>query len=122
MGAKRRMKKNDIESIDQALEVLNEMADESAEEIRDMVDRDYRKLRRVMNELGPEVRTVIADAKDTAIEGINEFKDKAIESSQDAAKAVDKSVHSNPWSYIGGAVALAGLAGYLLGRSKDGQS
>jgi ElaB/YqjD/DUF883 family membrane-anchored ribosome-binding protein len=31
---------------------------------------------------------------------------------------VDKSVHRNPWPYIGGTAAVALLLGYILGRNR----
>ena len=52
--------------------------------------------------------------KSQATEKFEAGKQKVI----DVATDIDKSVHKNPWAYIGGTAAAALLFGFLLGRSR----
>jgi ElaB/YqjD/DUF883 family membrane-anchored ribosome-binding protein len=49
-----------------------------------------------------------------ATEKFEAGKQKVVE----VATGIDKSVHKNPWAYIGGATAMGLVFGFLLGRSR----
>lgn len=53
--------------------------------------------------------------RDAAGDQLGRITDQAIDSTKKAAEFVDHSAHKNPWYFVGGAAALTGLAGYIIG-------
>ncbi len=95
------------ESLHEALAHLNEAAKESREEIQKLVNERYTNLKHAF--------TGAAQASASwAKEQGTEVADKA----KLTATAVDKSVHRNPWAYVGGAAATGFVLGLLIGRRK----
>lgn len=82
-----------MESIQQAVSVLNEAAHESTEELKG-----------ALREFG---RTSLVSAV--------KARDQIVESSKIAAENVNSSAHNYPWAFIGGAA----LVGFLLGRKSN---
>jgi len=95
------------ESLHEALAHLNEAAKESRDEIRKLVNEKY-----------TNVRDTIAGAAQTSAGWVKEQGMEAADKARMTATAVDKSVHSNPWAYVGGAAATGFVLGLLIGRRK----
>ncbi len=79
----------------------------------------HRKMTKAINLLNEAVK----DKKQEIEENLEQLKknaQRALEDTKenivDAATEVDKSAHSNPWAYIGGAAAFALIAGFVAGR------
>ncbi len=93
--------------INRALELLNAAARDKKTELQAAMENKYTDLSSVVNEF---------------TERMNNGMSKKIEAGKqkvaDAASGIDKSVHQNPWPYIGGVAAAALVSGFLLGRSR----
>ena len=93
--------------INEALELLNAVARDKREDLRDAMENKY-------SDLSSVVRTFTDHVRNNANEKFVAGKQKVV----DVATDVNKSVHKNPWIYIGGASAVALAFGFLLGRSR----
>ena len=93
--------------ITEALELLNEAAKDKKTELEQLISHKFGDLKSLVEGLTGKVQREAADTYHRGKEKI-----------EDVLSDVDKSVHKNPWPYIGGAAAVALLFGYLLGRSK----
>ena len=95
--------------INEALELLNAAARDQQAGLLAAMENKYTDLSSVM-------RVFTNRMKNQATEKFDAGKQKVV----DVATDINKSVHNNPWAYIGG-VAAAGLVfGFLLGRSRRG--
>jgi len=95
--------------INEALELLNAAARDQQAGLLAAMENKYTDLSSVM-------RAFTNRMKNQATEKFDAGKQKVV----DVATDINKSVHNNPWAYIGG-VAAAGLVfGFLLGRSRRG--
>jgi ElaB/YqjD/DUF883 family membrane-anchored ribosome-binding protein len=95
------------ESLHEALAHLNEAAKESREEIRKLVNEKY-----------TDLRDTLAGAAQSSAGWVKEQGAEAVDKTKMTATAVDKSVHRNPWAYVGGAAAAGLVLGLLIGRHK----
>jgi len=93
--------------INEALELLNAAARDKKGELQAAMENKYADLSSVVSSFTDQM-------KSRATEKFEAGKQKVI----DVATDIDKSVHKNPWAYIGGAAAGAMLLGFLLGRSR----
>ena len=93
--------------ITEALELLNEAAKDKKTELEHLISHKFGDLKSLVGGVAEKVQKETAD---TYQRGKEKFEDVLSE--------VDKSVHKNPWPYIGGAAAVALLFGFLLGRSR----
>lgn len=93
--------------INEALELLNAVARDNAAELQAAMKNKYADLSSV-------VSTFTDQMKSRAAEKFEAGKQKVV----DVATDIDKSVHKNPWAYIGGAAAAAMVFGFLLGKSR----
>lgn len=93
--------------INEALELLNEVAKEKKVELQTAIENKY-------TDLASVVGSLTNDMKHRASAQFESGKVKVTEMCHE----VDKNVHSNPWAFIGGAAAVAMVAGYFLGRSR----
>jgi ElaB/YqjD/DUF883 family membrane-anchored ribosome-binding protein len=76
------------------------------EKIREAMD--------LLKEASKEKKIELLHLLSGIFDDIKEAEGKAVEKVKGVATKVDKSVHKNPWAYIGGA-ALAGIVvGFLL--------
>ena len=94
--------------ITEALELLNSVAKDKKHELEQVITNKFGDFKSLVEEVGGKVRHQAVDSYQVSKEKI-----------EDVLSEVDKSVHKNPWPYIGGAAAVALLFGYLLGRSRD---
>jgi ElaB/YqjD/DUF883 family membrane-anchored ribosome-binding protein len=60
----------------------------------------------------------LSDARKHAVEAAAHAKDVSVEKTKEIAQDVNKSVHQNPWAYIGGTAVVGLLLGYILGRNR----
>ena len=103
----KKMERFEDKRINEALELLNAVAREKKTELQSAMENKYTDLLSVVN-------TFTSQLKDQATEKYEAGKQKVV----DVATDIDKSVHKNPWAYIGGTAAAALLFGFLLGRSR----
>ena len=95
------------ESLHEALGHLNEAAKESREEIQKLVNEKYTNL-----------KSTFTGAAHASADWVKEQGTEAADRAKLTAVAVDKSVHRNPWAYVGGAAATGFVLGLLIGRRK----
>lgn len=95
------------ESLHQALAHLNEAAKESREEIQKLVNERYTNLKHAFS-----------GAAQASAGWVKEQGAEVADRAKMTATAVDKSVHRNPWAYVGGAAATGFVIGLLVGRRK----
>ncbi len=101
------MNQFDDKRINEALEMLDAAARDKKTELQAAMANKYTYLTSVVGSFTEQLKHRAAT---TFVAG----KQKAV----DAAVGIDKSVHNNPWAYVGGASAVAMLCGFLLGRSR----
>ena len=90
-----------------ALELLNSVAKDKRTELQSMVQNKY-----------GDLKSAIGTWSDKFQHDATEFYQKGRDRTVAMASDLDKNVHSNPWSFIGGAALGALIVGYLLGRSQ----
>ena len=93
--------------INEALELLNAAARDKTTELQAAMENKYTELSAVVSAFTDRM-------KNRATDKFEAGKQKVV----DVATDIDKSVHKNPWAYIGGAAAAALVFGFLLGRSR----
>ncbi len=93
--------------IAEALELLNSVAKDKKADLEKELTHKFTDFKSLLETVGEKV-------KHRTVDTLHHGKERA----EEALSEVDKSVHKNPWPYIGG-VAVAGLLiGYLLGRPR----
>lgn len=97
----------DDKRIDEALELLNEVARDKKAELQETVAHKYNDLRSLVGAFAEGVQ-------EKATEKFEEGKRKVT----DIATDVDLTVRRSPWAFIGGAAVVAYFFGYFMGRSK----
>jgi ElaB/YqjD/DUF883 family membrane-anchored ribosome-binding protein len=97
----------DDKRINEALDLLNEVAKDKKAELREMIHAKYGDLRLAVGGVAGKVQH---DATETYHHSIDKVKDIAGE--------LDENVHKNPWPYVGGAALGCLILGYIMGRSK----
>ena len=98
--------KSDVKRINEALELLNEVAKDKRAELRDLVNDKYDNLKSALGGVAEELQH---QARKTYEQGKEKVKDLASKS--------DESVHKNPWPYLGGTAIGFLVLGFFLGRS-----
>jgi ElaB/YqjD/DUF883 family membrane-anchored ribosome-binding protein len=93
--------------ITEALELLNAVAKDKKVELEQEITHKFGDFKSL-------IESVVGKVKHQTVDTYQHGKEKI----EDVLSEVDKSVHKNPWPYIGGAAAVALLFGYLLGRSR----
>ena len=94
-------------NVKEALHVLETAAASDVDEIKDMFSSEYKHLRKAF----------LTHAPHAVWDKLKEAKDFSVDYTLGKAKSVDRSVHDSPWYYIGSAAVLAGLIGFIVGRS-----
>jgi len=95
----------DDKRINEALDLLNQVARDKKVELQTAMEHKYTDLSSVMSAFA-------ANMKGRAMENYDAGKQKVV----DIATNIDESVHRSPWAYIGGTAAAALVCGFLLGR------
>lgn len=93
--------------INEALELLNEVAKDKKAELQKMVTGKYSNLKSVLSGVAEGLQH---QARETYEQGKEKVKDLASEA--------DESVHKNPWPYLGGTALGFLILGFFLGRSR----
>lgn len=106
------------ESIAEALKLLEHAATQKKDELKHVMADKYTNLRDLILESDGSIKKSLLNTKDHALEAIHHAKDVGVAKAREVAQNVDKSVHENPWPYIGGAAAVGVLLGFVLGRSR----
>lgn len=108
----------EIKTINDALVVLDSAAKKSREEVKNMITDDYQYLKQTFNELSPQVKSAFSSIGNQSKQMIKEAKDTTMATAKDSAMVVDRTVHQNPWSFIGGAVLAGGILGFLIANRR----
>jgi ElaB/YqjD/DUF883 family membrane-anchored ribosome-binding protein len=106
------------ENIADALKLLDHAAAQKKDELKNVLADKYTNLRDLIVENDSSLKKTFGITRDHALEAIHHAKDVSVAKAREVAQNVDKSVHENPWPYIGGALAVGALTGFLLGRSR----
>jgi len=101
------MDRFDDKRINEALELLNEVAHDRKAELEAAVRNKYTDFTSLVSALSNE-------AKSRASEQFEAGKQEIV----DVAGDIDQRVRRNPWGFIGGAALTGLLLGLLLGRSR----
>jgi ElaB/YqjD/DUF883 family membrane-anchored ribosome-binding protein len=97
--------------INEALELLNAAARDKKTELQSAMESKYTDLSSVVSAFAEQMKM-------RATEKYEDGREKVVA----CATGIDKSVHQNPWAYIGGAAAAAMVCGFMLGRSRGPRS
>lgn len=112
------MENTSTENIAAALKLLEEAAKQKKDELRTVISDKYTNLKGLIIESESNLMKSLTTAKDHALEAVAHAKDVSVEKAREIACDVDKSVHRNPWPYIGGAAVIGVLLGYILARNR----
>jgi ElaB/YqjD/DUF883 family membrane-anchored ribosome-binding protein len=93
--------------INEALDLLNELAKEKKAELQGMVSEKYNHLKSVLGGASERLQHQAKAGLERGEETVKEF-----------ASTIDKSVHENPWPYLGGTALGFFILGLLLNRHK----
>ena len=112
------MEHTSSENIAEALKLLEEAAKQKKDELRSVMSDKYTHLKNAIVETEQGLVKSLSDARKHAVEAAVHAKDVSVEKAREIASDVDKSVHRNPWPYIGGTAVAALMLGYILGRNR----
>ncbi len=103
------------EKIAEALKLLDEAAQDKKHEVAGMLTDKYETLKQVIADSEKSMGHAFLRGEKRAVDAARQAKDFSVRK----AKEVDEHVHDNPWPYIGGAVLVGTLFGYILGRKSN---
>jgi ElaB/YqjD/DUF883 family membrane-anchored ribosome-binding protein len=106
------------ENIAEALKLLEEAAEQKKDELKSVMSDKYTHLRSMIMETEKGLGKALADAKQQAVEAVLRAKEIGTEKGREVVQTVDKSVHTNPWPYIGGSAVIGLLLGVVIARSR----
>jgi ElaB/YqjD/DUF883 family membrane-anchored ribosome-binding protein len=112
------MEHTSSEKLAEALKLLEEAAKQKKDELKSVMSDKYTHLRDFISATESSLGKSLSDARKQAVEVATHAKDVGVEKAKEIAADVDKSVHSNPWPYIGGTAVVALMLGYVLGRDR----
>jgi len=105
------------ENIAEALKLLEEAAKQKKDELKSVMADKYTHLRNMIVEVEGDVAKTLGDTKNHAVEVATHAQELGIEKAREVSHEVNKSVHQNPWAFIGGTAVISLLFGYILGRN-----
>ncbi len=105
------------ENIIEALKLLEEAAQQKKEELKSVMSDKYTHLRSMIVDTEKGFAKALVEAKQHAVDAVVHAKEVSAEKGREVAREVDKSVHSNPWPYIGGTAVIGLLLGFILARN-----
>ncbi|MDP3919418.1 MAG: hypothetical protein Q8R76_01240 [Candidatus Omnitrophota bacterium] len=114
------MRKNNHrpDKIHEALELLNEAARDKREELYDRMEGQYDELRHLFNDASGNVRKSAANLKNRTEDALHEGQEKIGRFAHEKGEEVDRSVHENPWPFLGGVAVAAFVLGYRFSSRK----
>ena len=95
------------ENIAAALKLLEEAAIQKKDELRTLLADKYTGL-----------RGLVVETEHKMVQSMTHAKDASVERACTLAKGVDQRVHTNPWPFVAGSVAVGVLLGFILGQSR----
>ncbi len=104
-------------NIAEALKLLEEAAELKKDELKNLMSDKYTHLRNMIVETESGFAQTLASAKAHTVEAVAHAKEVGVEKARELTQEVDKSVHQNPWPFIGGTAVISLLLGYILGRT-----
>ncbi|MEK6626356.1 MAG: hypothetical protein AABY86_15410 [Bdellovibrionota bacterium] len=102
------------ESLNHALKILNEASDTRADEIRAMIEHDFLKFKHLLRTETPKMSDLITGIQQSTAESLNQTKEKVVAATKETALKIDQNAHKNPWLFVGIAVVLSTLTGYIF--------
>jgi ElaB/YqjD/DUF883 family membrane-anchored ribosome-binding protein len=93
--------------IEEALELLNELAKEKRDELKGMIAEKYGSLKTALGGVGENLGDHVRETYAQGEEKLKEMVSK-----------VDDTVHKNPWPFIGGTALGFLILGYLFGKPR----
>ena len=93
--------------INEALDLLNELAKEKKAELQGMMSEKYSHLKSVLGGASERLQHQVKAGLEQGEETVKEF-----------ASTIDKSVHENPWPYLGSTALGFFILGLFLNRHK----
>lgn len=112
------MERTSTEKIEEALQLLEEAAKQKKDELKGAFSERYSHLKQFLVAGEQSLAHSLAEARDHAVDAATHAKEVVVEKTCEVARGVDRSVHANPWAYIGGTAAAGLVLGYLLGRNR----
>ena len=94
-------------NVKEALHVLETAAANDVDDVKQIFSSEYKNLKKALTKHAPHA----------LLDTFRDAKDFSVDYTVEKAKTIDRSVHNNPWYYIGGAAVLAGLIGFIAGRN-----
>ncbi|HAZ13598.1 MAG: hypothetical protein A2X86_13785 [Bdellovibrionales bacterium GWA2_49_15] len=98
------------ESINQALQVLNEAAESRGNEIRAMIEHDFLKFKNLLGDDKTKFTELMSGIEESTPISLTQTKEKLLETT----RKIDQTIHKNPWLFLGIAVVISAMTGYLF--------
>lgn len=112
--------------INDALRILDEALSTQGADLKAMVTDDFANLKSALGTISPRMAESFRDVGTKAYDQVSgmasEFASSGMERGRQIYGEVDASVRSNPWPVIGGVAVGTFALGFLLGRSRGGES
>ena len=105
-------------TLTKALEALEAAAVKDKDTLMNLLKDRYSSLKDALIDSKDSIAQTINYATQRAVDAATHAREIAEAKAKEYAATVDKSVHANPWAYIGGAATVGILVGYILGRNK----
>lgn len=102
------------QKINEALELLDEVAKEKRSEINRLISEKYSNIQGIMD----ESKNIYRKTMEKTRQGLSEAVVHGEEKIKEISSGIDKKVHENPWLYIIISISSGFLLGYILGGSK----
>lgn len=104
-------------NIAEALKLLEEAAELKNDELKNLMSDKYTHLREMLMESEKGLAQKLASVKDHTVAAASHAQEVGVEKAREISSDVNKSVHQNPWPFIGGTAVISLLLGYILGRT-----
>lgn len=119
-NAVKEMNRPAVESIDQALKLLDNAARSHSDEIKRKVVNDYKGLREVITKSEHDKNNQINDYISNLESQYQKLQGKTVDLAKMVSGRVDQSAHKNPWYYVGGAAIAGSVLGLFLSNKIKG--
>lgn len=103
----KKIKSEALMSVKEALKILEDAAAKNDVNMKEIFSSEYKNLR----------KAVLSNAPEALWDKIKNTKNLSLESTKNELKDISKTIKENPWYLVGTAALVAGLIGFLFGRS-----